>query len=197
MASLTNNVNRANVLLRWEDWVANYARRDLVWGTEEKPFAEAPDDWFGGRRDSPPRSGAYSYQTWLGSSTSSIIQATRVRTALIDMTTKWTHMKNMRARRYYNSQGTVSIQIDTTAKAYQPTSTRSAIAAPSVPSLGPREPNVITRGSTYWRYNNGLEEYFEKLRVRYVARREAATDKEITVCHYSCHYSCHTSRGRR
>jgi len=195
MASLTNNVNRANVLLRWEDWVANYARSSLVWGTEAKPFAEAPNDWFGGRRDSPPSSSAYSSQTSLGSSTSSVIVASVVRTGLINMTSLWTHMKNMRARRYYNSQGTVSIQIDTTAKAYQPTSTRRSISVPAVPSLGPTRSGVITKGA--YSNNTGLEEYFERLRGSYITRRNTATDKEITVCHYSCHYSCHSSRGRR
>lgn len=195
MASLTNNVNRANVLLRWEDWVASYARAGLVWGTESKPFAEAPNDWFGGRRDSPPSLSAYSVQTLLGSSTSSVIVASVVRDALINMTTQWTHMKNMRARRYYNSQGTVSIQIDTTAKAYQPTSTRSSVAVYPTPSLGPIRGVPITRGAYY--NNNGLEEYFERLRGQYITRRGQATDKEITVCHYSCHYSCHSSRGRR
>ena len=197
MASLDNNVNRANVWRRWEDWVAALAKISVTWGTNAKPFAEAPDAWFGGSTASLPATAAYSSEANLGDA-NGIITAATVRTGLIAATTDWTHMRNMRARRYYNYQGTAQSQQNLgPTKAYQPLANRQAISTPVIPTAGPSSGNLITEGASAAVNGTGMEEYFENCRNAYIAKRDVEFENSITVCHYSCHSSCHGSRGRR
>ena len=194
MVSLTNNVSRSNVRQRWEDYVADAARAGISWGLNRKPFSQAPNSWFGGNYNSPPARSSYASDNTIGSS-GGLITASTLRNGLVGATTNWTHLRNMNARRYYNYQGSYQLQYNSTAKAYQTTSVRAAIAAPGIPTNGPNAGNLITIGSDA--SNTGLEEYFARLRSAYYTRRDQAVARYAYVCHYSCHSSCHGSRGRR
>lgn len=198
MVSLTNNVGRTNVRQRWEDYVASDARANVTWGTNNKPFLEMPDDRFGGSTASLPSVSANMSDNNIGSSGGTITAST-LRTGMINGSNAWTHLRNMRARRYYNSQGNVFNQIDTTDKAFFPTSGQysglDTIATPSVPTNGPNSGNTITIGDDAT--DRGMEEYLARHRVNYRAIRDTALIRDITSCHYSCHSSCHYSRGRR
>ena len=194
MVTLTNNVSRSNTRQRWEDYVADAARSGIAWGTNRKPFSQMPTSYFGGRYNAPPGRSSYASDNTLGSA-GGLITASTFRNGLIGATTNWTHLRLMRARRYYNSQGRQILQYNSTQKAYQPTYTRVAIAAPSIPTLGPNAGNLIYRGSDS--SNTGVEEYFARLRSAYYTRANNPYNRYIYVCHYSCHYSCHSSRGRR
>lgn len=194
MVSLTNNVSRSNVRLRWQDYVAAAARSGIAWGYNRKPFSQAPNSWFGGNYNSPPSASAYASDNTVGSS-GGVITASTLRNGLVGATTNWTHLRNMNARRYYNRQGSNQLQYNSTQKAYQTTSVRATIATPSIPSSGPTAGGIIRIGSDG--SNTGLEEYFSRLRSAYYTRRNQAVARYAYVCHYSCHYSCHSSRGRR
>ena len=194
MVSLTNNVSRSNTRQRWEDYVADAARGGISWGLNNKPFPQAPNSWFGGNYNSPPARTSYADDNTLGSS-GGLITASTLRNGLVAATTNWTHLRNMNARRYFNSQGTNYLQINVTAKAYQTTAVRENIAAPAIPTNGPNAGNLITAGSDA--SNTGIEEYFARLRSAYYTKRDSAYPRYEYTCHYSCHYSCHSSRGRR
>lgn len=194
MVSLTNNVSRSNVRLRWQDYVAAAARSGIAWGYNRKPFSQAPNSWFGGNYNSPPAASSYASDNTIGSS-GGLITASTLRNGLVGATTNWTHLRNMNARRYFNRQGSNQLQYNSTQKAYQTTSVRATIATPSIPSSGPTAGGIITIGSDG--SNTGLEEYFSRLRSAYYTRRDQAVARYAYVCHYSCHYSCHSSRGRR
>lgn len=190
MVSLTNNVRKSNVIDRWEDYVADEARGSLVWGLDAKPFASAPDDWFGGDIASPPAKDSY-----VSDISGTIINATTTRNTLVNGTTQWTHLRNMRAVQLFNSQGTQLLSFDQTEKTYQETGQRVDVTDPAVPTNGPSSIYLITIGSDA--NQTGIEHYFGRLRGAYRTIRDDATYREQTVCHYSCHYSCHSSRGRR
>lgn len=192
--ALTNNINRANTRGRWEDYVADAARAGISWGTNNKPFSQMPTSYFGGPYNSPPARSSYASDDTIGSA-GGLITASTLRNGLVGATTNWTHLRNMRARRFYNSQGTYYLQYDQTAKAYQTTGQRQAIAAPGIPTLGPTAGGLIYIGSDA--ANTGLEEYFARLRSAYYTRRDSYILRDVYVCHYSCHSNCHGSRGRR
>ena len=198
MVSLVNNVGRANVRQRWEDYVAADARSGVAWGTTSKPFAEMPDDRFGGAIGSIPGVTSYLADDNIGSAGGTITAST-LRTGMVNGASAWTHLRNMRARRYFNSQGNSQLQIDTTNKAFMPNSGtyngQGTVTAPTVPTAGPTTGNTITIGSASG--NTGMEEYLDLMRAAYRAVRDTAVIRDITTCHYSCHYSCHGSRGRR
>ena len=198
MVSLTGNVSRLNVRQRWEDYVAADARSGIVYSTTSKPFAEMPNDRFGGAGTALPSVSSYLSVDNIGSSGGTITAST-LRTGMVNGTSAWTHLRNMRARRYFNSQGSAQLQIDVTNKAYMPNSGtyngQGTVTAPSVPTNGPTAGNTITVGSAS--ANTGMEEYLDLMRAAYRAVRDTAVTRDITTCHYSCHYSCHSSRGRR
>jgi hypothetical protein len=195
MVSLTNNVFNGNVVDRWEDYVADAARSGIVWGRNRKPFSQMPNSYFGGNYNSPPSRSAYSSDGMVGNRYT-IIYASTTRNGLINATTNWTHLRLMRARRYYNSQGRWILQYNATRKAYQTTGVRVSISAPSIPTYGPTNNGwLITRGSDG--SNTGMEEYLARLRSAYYTRQNQPYNRYVYVCHYSCHYSCHGSRGRR
>lgn len=195
MVSLTDNVFNGNVVDRWEDYVAVAARSGVAWGTNAKPFSQMPTSYFGGATNNLPAVNAYSADNMVGDRYT-VITASTVRTGLINATTNWTHLRLMRARRWYNSQGRYLLQYDSTQKAYQTTGVRVAIAAPSIPTNGPNNNGwLITRGSDA--SNTGMEEYLARLRSAYYTRQNSSVLRDVYVCHYSCHYSCHGSRGRR
>lgn len=190
MVSLTNNVRKSNVIDRWEDYVADDARGGLVWGLDAKPWSVAPDDWFGGDIASPPAKDSY-----VSDISGTVINATSTRNALVAGTTRWTHLRNMNAVRFFNSQGSLQEVYNETEKAYQPTDQRVDVTDPAVPTNGPSPIYLITIGSDS--NQTGIEHYFARLRGAYRTIRDTAVYREQAVCHYSCHYSCHGSRGRR
>jgi len=191
MVSLTNNISRSNVRKRWQDYVAADAKASVSWGTNSKPFSEMPNDRFGGSTASLPSSTGYMSDNDLGSSGGTITAST-VRTGMVTGATDWTHMRNMRARRYFDNNGTSELQIDSTAKAYQPTSgtynARSSVSAPGYSS-------TVNSGRTI--SSSEMESYLSSVRTAYRNVRDSALTRDIDTCHYSCHYDCHTSRGRR
>ena len=195
MVSLTNNVYNGNVVDRWEDYVAEAARSGIAWGYNRKQFSQMSNSYFGGNYNSPPGRASYSSDTMVGNRYTTIVAST-VRNGLVNASRNWTHLRLMRARRYYNSQGRWVLQYNSTQKAYQTTGVRTNVSAPSIPTNGPLNNGwLITRGSDS--SNTGMEEWLARLRSNYYGIKNSPVNRYVYVCHYSCHYSCHSSRGRR
>ena len=107
MVSLTNPVNLANVVLRFEDIVAADARGSIVYHTGGRHFPQAPSQFYGGGSlfggTSGPPANSYLSSANLGS-TGGTITASTVRSAMISATSSWTHLRNAIGRYYLQNQ---------------------------------------------------------------------------------------------
>jgi len=188
MATLTNPVNKQNIIDRFADYVVADANASISWGTNNKPFSEMPNSYFGGTTS------GRSIGINGGSIGGTVVTAATIRSVLETETYNYTNMKNLRARLNVTGGGgntgskpTPGIVYDQTAKAHMATGYRSGIGA--VNNSNVSTGNTITVGN--------LQTYFTNLRTAYRARRDDTTTVTIDVCHASCHSSCHGSRGRR
>lgn len=188
MATLTNPVNKQNIVDRFADYVVADANGSIQWGTNNKPFSNMPSSEFGGTTGG--RGIAISGANISGTT----ITAANIRSVLESETTNYTNMRNMRARLFVTGGGgnsgsrpTAGYIFDQTKKAHLTTNRRVAISTPN--NAG------VTSGQTVDRSN--LETYFSNLRANYRARETSAYTKTVSVCHASCHHNCHSSRGRR
>lgn len=188
MATLTNPVNKQNIVDRFADFVVGTANSGISWGTNALPFPEMPTTYFGGTTSGKP----------IGISGNSIggtgITASNIRSVLESETYYYTNIRLLTARLNVTGDGgntgsrpTAGIVFDQTAKAHLNGNYRSSIPTPNTA-------NVVA-GQVIRATN--LETYFSNLRSSYNAVRDTAVTIQIDVCHASCHNSCHSSRGRR
>lgn len=188
MATLTNPVNKQNLVDRFSDFVVATANAGIAWGTDAIPFPELPASTFGGT--TAGRAIGISGAT-IGDTT---ITAETIRAVLETETATYTNIRNLRAILYVTGTGgntgtrpTAGYVFDKTAKSNLNTGYRSAL--PAVDAAG------VTSGNTVSAVN--LETYFSNLQAAYASVRDTASQIRIDVCHASCHSSCHSSRGRR
>lgn len=188
MATLTNPVNKQNIIDRFADYVVATANAGISWGTNALPFVEMPTNVFGGTTSGKSIGVAGT------SITDTNITAATIRAVLEGETVSYTNIRNLRA--VLNVTGTggnigsrpvAGVVFDNTAKAYLNTGYQAAL--PPVNNAGVASGNVISFAN--------LETYFAGLQTAYQSVRDSAAFVQVDVCHASCHSSCHSSRGRR
>lgn len=188
MATLTNPINKQNIVDRFADYVVADANGSIVWGTNSKPFSEMPNSEFGGTTS------GRGISINGNSITGSTITASIIRSVLEAETTTYTNMRNMRARLNVTGGGgnagsrpTAGIIYDQTRKAHLATARRSTVS-------GTANAGVTT--GTVASVSN-LQAFFTNLRTAYRAKETSAYTKTVSVCHANCHHNCHSNRGRR
>ena len=186
--AITGNITKASIVNRFEDLVTDVANSSIVWGTNNKPFTEMPNDRYGGTTsgDSINITGT--------SITGDTITASTIRTVLETEAALYTNIRQQRAILFVTGGGgntgsrpTAGTVFDTTNVAHLDTGNRAALG--SISSTG------VTSGDTV--EDTALETYMGNIATAYNAIRTTTITDQIDVCHASCHSSCHGSRGRR
>lgn len=192
MASLTNPVNKQNIVDRFADYVAGDANSSISWGTNAYPFPECDfTGIFGGGNGGK---GIEINGGSIGTNAAGDITAQNIYDTLITETYRYTKIRYIRCRLNVTGAGgnsgsrpTAGIVFDQTAKAFLHDGYLIGVSAGRDNVYAN---NTITSG--------GLEVMFSNMRGAYQwARDQNAGTWETTVCHASCHSNCHSSRGRR
>jgi len=197
MATLTNPINKQNVVDRFADYVVATANAGITWGTNATPpyFSTAP---FGGT------TGGKAIETSGGNIADTNITAATVYNVLVAETQRYSNIRNLRALVFVTGAGnTVGIGdrvdlgpvvgqgpgyiYDQTAKAYLSTAYRQATLSPA--NAGVASTRVVAVAN--------LETFYNNLRTTYGSYRDTTATIQVDVCHASCHSSCHSNRGRR
>ena len=188
MATLTNPIRTQNIVDRFADYVTATASSGISWGTNSVPFGEFPTSYFGGTTSGRP----------IGISGSSIgsgvITAGNIYNTLVNETSAYTSIRNLRALLFVDGGGgntgsrpTPGYVYDATAVAYMNSNYLQSVGSPA--DAGVRSGNPASA--------SGLESFFDNLRSSYNNARASTVTVQINVCHASCHSSCHGSRSRR
>lgn len=193
MATLTNPIEEQNIVNRFADYVVATANAGISWGTNNKPFSEMPDSYFGGTTSG----------TSIAISGSNIyndpINATSIYNAFVSETNRYTRIRNMQAKLNVTGDGgnlplgprtpeTPGILIDTTAVAHMSGGYQQNIGSPS--NGGVAAGNQISVSN--------IQQLFTNLRNSYNSARGTTQTITIDVCHANCHSNCHSSgRSRR
>jgi len=188
MVSLTNPINKQNIVDRFADYVVADANGSIQWGTNSKPFSEMPSNEFAGTTS------GRSISITGNSISGNTITAATIRSVLEAETTTYTNMRNMRARLNVTGGGgnagsrpTPGIIFDQTKKAHLATSRRSTVSGTANGGVTTGTPASVSN----------LQTFFANLRTAYRAKETSAYTKTVNVCHANCHHNCHSNRGRR
>lgn len=184
-------INATNIINRFAEYVQASANADIVWGTNVLP-SELPASYFGGD------TGGKAIDTGTintdGVVNGSAVIADKVWNALINETTRFTRIRNLRAVLFVDgdggntgSRGTPGIVYDDTQMAHLSNAYDQTLNTPNRADI--YQGNLITAA--------GLETFFASLQTQYLVARANTAYIEYHVCHASCHSSCHGSRGRR
>lgn len=188
MATLTNPIRTQNIVDRFADYVTATASSGISWGTNAYPFPEFDGNYFGGSTSGRPIgiSG--------GNIGSGLIVASNIYNTLVNETSAYTSIRNLRALLFVDGGGgntgsrpTPGYVFDQTAVAYMNGSYLQSIGSPG--NAG------VAAGVTA--SDENLESFFNNLRNSYNSARSSTVTVQINVCHASCHSSCHGSRSRR
>jgi hypothetical protein len=194
MASLTNPVNKQNIVDRFADYVVATGNSGISWGTNARPFPEFTSVYLGYEPFGGDTNGKGIEISGLNIGDTTITAST-IYSVLLAETGRYTRLRSLRAQLNVTGDGgnigsrpTAGIVYDQTAKANLQSGFLQTIS-PS-PSAG-----SVTSNSTISASN--LETLFDTLRTTYNAYAANAQLITVNVCHASCHSSCHTSRIRR
>lgn len=191
MASLTEPVNKQNIVDRFSDYVVATANSGISWGTNAYPFGEWDKGGeFGGGNGGK---GIEINGDSIGTNGASEITADNIFNTLRDETYRYTRIRNLRALLYVDGGGgntgsrpNAGYVYDGTAVAHFNNNYLQGISPGRSDVSGS---NTIT--------SSGLESLFDTLRSTYNSTRGNTVQLQTNVCHASCHSSCHSSRGRR
>ena len=193
MATLTEPIQRQNIVDRFADYVRATANSGISWGTNAWPFGE-----FGGY------AGIFGGDTGgkgieidgnsIAVNANSEMVAQNIYDTLITETYRYTRIRYMRAVLFVDGGGgntgsrpTPGVVYDATAVANLNTNYLQGVSAGRDDVYAG---NQISAG--------GLEVMMSNMRAAYNgARGNSAGTWQVNVCHASCHSSCHSSRGRR
>jgi hypothetical protein len=188
MVTLTNPISPQNIVDRYADFVTTVVNQSIVWGTNALPFAEMPSTNFGGTTTGKPISVTGT------NITATPITASTIYNTLLNETTSYTRIRNLRAVLNVTGGGgnngsrpTPGVIFDQTQKSYLNTTYLQTLS--TVGNAGVASGQVISSAN--------LEALFTNMATAYSSARTTAATIEISVCHASCHSSCHGSRGRR
>ena len=176
--TISDPVSKQGIVDRFEDLVTDVANTGIVWGTNNKPFAEMPDASYAGTTagDNINITGT--------DITGTLITASTIKTVLETEAALYTNIRQQRAIKNLIGGGTL---FDQTEVAHLDTGDRAA--------LGVITATDITSGSVV--DDTKLETYFGNIAAAYNTIRTTVVTETVDVCHSSCHSSCHGSRGRR
>ena len=227
MVNLTDPVGLSNVVAYFEQEIAtNKARNGVQYGANAKHYPQIPasiGQFYGG--DTPgPSVSSYLATSNLGS-TGGTITASTVRSALVNATSSWTHLRASHSEyfesfHYFNQQpsdprtGNTGPYSPTKGKTHYPTNAQGAQFyaqfngfIPWFSQLGgtsrrfPQEtistPSASGINSGDLIDNSNTATYFTRLQNEYDAIADIHLSLIAYICHTSCFYSCHFSRGRR
>jgi hypothetical protein len=176
--TISDPVSKQGIVDRFEDLVTDVANTGIVWGTNNKPFAEMPDASYAGTTagDNINITGT--------DITGTLITASTIKTVLETEAALYTNIRQQRAIKNLIGGGTL---FDQTEVAYLDTGDRAALGAITATD--------ITSGSVV--DDTKLVTYFGNIAAAYNTIRTTVVTETVDVCHSSCHSSCHGSRGRR
>ncbi len=191
--SLTNPVSGTNVTDRFNAIVMPTVTSGINYGTNAKPFPEAPNSFFGG--STSPGTGLDFSNTLSGEINAadliSVMETltgtvTNIRSAnfKLNLTSSGSAPYNVSAGPRTGSPGIIE---NVTGKSYLSTSYRQTISI----SSGPASEDLITRNSIQTDVLSACRDAYA------VAASNTAIMPTVNVCHASCHSSCHNSRSRR
>lgn len=192
-------VKRLTIIQRTIEELNGVALPGITWGTNNKPFPEAPDSWFQGRTD---WSGLDPVAVDANYGALGVIEASGLTEAIRNITQYYTRVRNMRCIRTISGDG------GNKANAGSPyTSTASNVDLTRITfTKDGAQPTIISNyfdiQSTYPISRGNLNNFILGMSQRYQILRsnilgDDGTSYKVTVCHASCHTSCHSSRGRR
>jgi hypothetical protein len=200
MASLTNPVNKQNIVDRFADYVVATANSGIGWGTNAVPTWSHPYLGTFNVVD-PALFGGTTGGKAIGINGTSIagttITASTIYNTLLAETNTYTLIRNLRgtltvtgAGRTDNPSGEtwpVGLQYDATVVSYMNGNYLQNVGSPA--NGGVAATNTISAPN--------LETLFFNLRAAYNSARANTLQYDTVICHASCHSSCHSSRGRR
>lgn len=198
MATLSNPINKANLLARFDDYVTSVANAGITWGTNNIPRftgTQGPavdvvsSSVFGGT--TAGRSRAVGEGDLIDP-----VTAANIHNTLLLETQQFTAIRNMNFKLNITSSGfspyntgtynTPGIIYDATAVAYM-----NYVQAMDSPGDG-----GVAAGNTIT--VDRMQTLFSLLQTAYNAKRALTDVVTTSICHASCHTSCHSSgRSRR
>jgi hypothetical protein len=204
--TLTNPVNKSNIIENFRSYVQSSANSGIVWGTNSLPTYT----WPSGSHVILPSStfgGTTSGKTPTINLNASTITASDIANSLISATTTFSAIRKIRVTLTISSTGgspynsgdkpTPGVVFDQTQKAHMPANFEGNITAGTTASAV-ASASGISAGASVGSQN--LINFFNDLKNRYESVRDsvgATTTFNQTVCHASCHSNCHVARSRR
>lgn len=189
--SLTDPVNKQNIVNRFAEFVQARANESIVWGTNNRPQYFS-SNIFGGT------TAGKSISITGANLTTTEINAGNIYNVLRTETANFSNIRNLRARINVTGGGgnrprgpetprNPGIIFDQTRKAHLSTAYLQAIQAPA--TAGVNSGNEVARSN--------VDGFVTNLRSVYDSYRNNTVTLTVNVCHSACHSSCHSSRGRR
>jgi hypothetical protein len=204
--TLTNPVNKQNIVNRYVEFVQGRANQSIVWGTNNRP-PYFDNSTFGGTTAGKQISISGSNLTTTEINASNIYNVLRTETA------NFSNIRNLRAIVNVTGEGgdapigpetpeNPGIIFDQTQKAHLSAAYLQGIQAPpnsgvDAGKLITRDPISVSRPLEPRTNVSGLDGFILNLRSVYDSYRNNTVTLTVNVCHSSCHSSCHGSRGRR
>ena len=212
-------INAQDIVNTFSSYVVSVANGGIVWASNNKPFVDMPDNYFGGTN-----TGKSIGITGSNIGSPGIITASTIYSVLLSETVSYTRIRRMRAilqvqgdplpytAPYYDAYGNLAGYVTVTPPYY---------SGPGKSSKGSTGgPDAITFDQTQLAYLNSsydqslsaerpgifsgnqitasnLINFFNNLASAYNSAKLNTITVQINVCHNSCHSSCHGSRGRR
>lgn len=194
---LPGPIRRLTIIQRTIEELNGVALSGITWGTNNKPFPEAPADWFDGANN------------WAGLDPTvvnnnygalGVIEASALTEAIRNITQYYTRIRSMRCVRVITGSGgnrsaggpytSTASNIDLT----RVTHTKESQATLISNYFDIQSTSVINRGNINF-FILGMAQRYQILRPNILG--DDGTSYRVEVCHASCHSSCHSSRGRR
>jgi len=180
MVTLTNPINRQNIVDRFADYVVATANAGIVWGTGTPPFPQwDKNNIFGGTT-------AGKAIEVSGTNLGTRIGADAIYNTLIAETRRYGRIRLITAQRFItgNTGGTNFNQ------------TQVAHLSSVYDQSGDVFRGTVVQNAQI--SSGALETLFTNMRAGYnILRANNAGTFVTSVCHSSCHSSCHGSRSRR
>ena len=191
--TLTNPISGSNITDRLNSILLTSVNNGINYGTDNKPFSEVPNSYFGGTT-----SGISDFGSALTSQ--SVIDANGLIEAMENLTASCTNVRSANFTLRLTSSGSAPWNVsagprvgspgiieNATGKSHLATNRRQTISI----SGGPASEDTITRDSVQTQVLTACRDAY------LVAASNNVIMPTVNVCHASCHNSCHNSRTRR
>jgi len=195
MVTLTNPINKQNIVDRFNDYVRATANTGIVWGTGANPFPEwdKPELWGGST------SGKVSEISGANLNTTQVTADT-IYNVLIAETRRYGRIRVITAQLFVTGTGrTVSTGNATGTRPTPGTvfdETKVSHLTSAYDQTGDVNRGTVVKDAKI--FASELEALFGRMRDGYnILRANSAGTFVTSVCHASCHSNCHGSRGRR